>query len=53
MIKQIKKTENPQVKRIATILFVDLIGSSDVASIQDSKEYNKYVRQFQNMTLSV
>lgn len=39
--------------RIATILFVDLIGSSDVASIQDSKNYNKYVSEFQNLVLSV
>ena len=42
-----------QHRRIATILFVDLIGSSDVASIQESRDYNKYVSQFQNMTLSV
>lgn len=44
------KNQNDPSERTATILFVDLIGSSEVASIKGLKNYSeKYIQRFQKV----
>ncbi len=41
------KTIKPSKPRLATILFIDLVASSESASVLKVQEYNKHVKKFQ------